>query len=327
MIPEQNGTDDSPFKQYEGYKAFAIDTIILDEPLEFDLYIDNAGRLVKYVKSGDMLQGAKKEKLLQNCVDHFYITTLDSKAFDDYLTSHLGAVLNNPGLDKTQKSKILYTSSIHVMHELFDSDVSESKILAAKELMCETVKRIVSNEVTAASILQISSHDYKSYSHSVNVALYSIGIAHEYGIEGRDLERIASGAILHDVGKCRIDRCVINKPAKLSMEEFETIKEHPEYGYQSLMENGETDPVILDIVRNHHEKLDGSGYSRGLSADEISFATQIVTVADIFDALSTNRAYKEAASFFVALKTMKVQMKDQLNMDLVDSLIRMMGKV
>jgi putative nucleotidyltransferase with HDIG domain len=326
MIPEQTVTNVTPFKQYEGYKAFALDTIILDEPLEFDLYIDNAGTLVKYVKSGSVLQGTKKEKLLQNYVDHFYITSLDSKAFDNYLTSHLGTVLNSPSLDKTQKSKILYSSSIHVMHELFDSDVSESKIMAAKELMCETVKRIVSNEVTAASILQLSSHDYKTYSHSVNVAMYAIGMAHEYGIKGDDLERIASGAILHDVGKCRVDSCVINKPAKLSLEEFEAIKDHPEYGYETLIENGETDPIILDIVRNHHEKLDGSGYARGLKEGKISFATQIVTIADIFDALTSNRPYKSAANFFVALKTMKVQMKNQLNPDLVDSLIRMMGK-
>lgn len=326
MIPENHNSHASPFKHYEGYKALALDTIIVENVLDFDLYIDNSGRLVKFVNAGNMLHADKKEKLLFNRVDHFYISTLDAKLFDRYLTDHLGVVLNAPGLDKTQKSKIIYSSSIHIMQEMFESDVSASRIFRAKALMTETVKRIISNEVTAASILQVSSHDYKTYSHSVNVALYAIGMAHEFGMTDKEIEQIASGAILHDVGKCRIDRCIINKPDRLSHAEFETIKEHPQYGYETLMENGETDPVILDIVRNHHEKLDGSGYMRGLSGDAISQATQIVTIADIFDALTSNRPYKDAAALFTALKTMKVQMGAQLNMAFVDALIRMMGR-
>lgn len=135
------------FKSYSAYKAFALATILLDEPLEFDLYIDNGGHLVKYVKAGSMLHVNTKEKLIQNNVDHFYITAIDSKAFDHYLTNHLSTVLNAPGLDKTEKSKIIYSSAIHVMQDMFDSDVSASKIMAAKELICETVKRIVASEV------------------------------------------------------------------------------------------------------------------------------------------------------------------------------------
>lgn len=315
------------FKSYKDYRAFAIDTIILDEPLAFDLYINNDSHLVKFIKAGDMLPFNKKEKLLQNNIDNFYISAVDSKAFDDYLTSNLGTVLNAPGLDKTQKSNIIYSSAIHVMQDMFEGYVSQSKIMAAKDIMSETIKRILSNDVTAASILQLSSHDYKTYSHCVNVALYSIGIAHEYGLSDKMIQEIASGAILHDLGKCHVDQCIINKQAKLNLDEFEKMKEHPQYSYKLLRDNGETNPIILDIVLNHHEKLDGSGYSRGLNHNDISLATQIVTIADIFDALSSNRAYKEAASFFVALKTMKVQMKPQLNIELVDALIKMMGKV
>ncbi|MDD5716307.1 MAG: HD domain-containing protein [Sulfuricurvum sp.] len=315
------------FKIYQGYKAFAIDTIILNEPLNFDLYIDNAGHLVKYVKSGNVLLSATKEKLLQNKVDHFYITVNDSKNFDDYLTEHIGTVLNAPGLDKTQKSKIIYSSALHVMEDMFESDISQSKIMMAKELMEETIKRILSSEVTAASILQLSSHDYKTYSHSVNVALYAIGIAHEYGLDETTIQKIASGAILHDVGKCRIDNCIINKPARLTYDEFSEMKGHPRFSYDILIENGESDPTILDIVLNHHEKLDGSGYPLGIKDGQISFATQIVTIADIFDALTSNRAYKDAATLFVSLKTMKVQMSELINLKIVDSLIKMMGKV
>lgn len=314
------------FKTYPGFKPFALHALIADEPLAFDLYIENSGRLVKFVQSGGTLLYEKKEMLLQNGVSRFYISDPDTEAFDHYLTRHLGTVLTSPELDKAQKSDIIYSSALHVMQNMFESDISHSKILAAKEVMAETVKQILSNDITAASILQLSSHDYKTYSHCVNVALYAIGIAHEYGFNETMICEIASGAILHDLGKCHVDQCIINKRAKLSLEEFETMKEHPRYSYETLRQNGETNPVILDIVLNHHEKLDGSGYGRGLGKNHISFATQIVTIADIFDALTSDRAYKEASTLFNALKIMKEEMREQLNISLVDALIKMMGK-
>lgn len=314
------------YKKYNSYKAFTIETIILNEPLAFDLYINNSNRLVKFIQSGDTLSFDKKEKLLQNGVDHFYLSSHHSKAFDTYLTNHLGTVLSSPYLNKKQKSKIIYSSAIHIMQDMFESDISQSKIMIAKDIMAETVKQIISNNVTAASILQLSTHDYQTYSHCVNVALYSIGMAHEHGLDEAMIHKIASGAILHDLGKCKIDQCIINKQGKLSLDEFEAMKEHPQYSYEALVSNGETCPKILEIVLNHHEKLDGSGYGRALREKEISYAAQIVTIADIFDALTSNRSYKEAESFFNALKIMKEEMKEQLNIKLVDSLIKMMGK-
>ncbi|HZF69304.1 HD-GYP domain-containing protein [Sulfuricurvum sp.] len=314
------------FKSYPGYKAFTIETILLDKPLGFTLYIDNGEKLIKYVHAEGMLQTDTKERLIQNDVDHFYIATGDSHVFDNYMIDNLCTVLNTPGMSKSEKSAIIYSSAIHVMQDMFESDISASKIMRVKELMHETIKRVISSEVTAASLLQLSTHDYKTYSHCVNVALYAIGIGHEYGLNEEELHTIASGAILHDVGKCRIDNCIINKPAKLTLEEFETIKDHPEHSHSILLENGETNPNILEIVLMHHEKLDGSGYTKGLGKNDISFGTQIVTVADIFDALTSNRSYKNAASFFVSLKTMKVQMKTQLNLELIDALIKMMGR-
>lgn len=314
------------FTRYENYKAFAVDAIILNQPLAFDLYIDNSNRLVKFIKLGDPLPHDKKEKLLQNNVDHFYISSHHSEAFDTYLINHLGTVLNSPHLNKNQKSKIIYSSAMNIMQDMFESDISRSKILAAKDIMAETIKQIISKNVTAASILQLSTHDYQTYSHCVNVALYAIGMAHEYGMSEAMIHKIASGAILHDLGKCKIDQCIISKPGKLSLDEFEAMKEHPHYSYETLLSNGETCPEILEIVLNHHEKLDGSGYGRALKEEDISFAAQIVTIADIFDALTSNRSYKAASSFFDALKIMKEEMRGQLNMKLVDSLIKMMGK-
>lgn len=314
------------FSINKSFRVLALDTIVINEPLPFDLYVNHSNHLVKFIKSGDILPYEKKEQLVYNKVNCFYIESYHSKAFDTYLSSNLGEILNSPHLNKAQKSEIIYTSAVHIMQDMFESNLSESKIMAAKNVMAETVKQIISNDVTAASILKLSSHDYRTYSHCVNVALYSIGIAYEHGLSANMITEIASGAILHDVGKCEIDQCIINKRGKLSLEEFESMKGHPRHSYETLLKNGESNPTILDIVLNHHEKLDGSGYGRALQEHEISLAAQIVTIADIFDALSSNRSYKDASSFFGALKIMKQEMKEELNISLVDALIKMMGK-
>lgn len=313
-------------KIHESFIVIGIDTIVLSEPLPFDLYVKHTNHLVKFTKAGEALSCEKKEQLVNNKVNHFYIESLNSKTFDTYLAGNLSTILNSPYLNKTQKSEIIYTSAVHIMQDMFESKISESKIMAAKGVMAETVKQIVSNDVTAASILKLSSHDYRTYSHCVNVALYSIGMAYEHGLSAEQITEIASGAILHDVGKCEIEECIINKQGKLSLEEYESMKGHPRHSYETLLKNGETNSAILDIVLNHHEKLDGSGYGRALKEDEISLAAQIVTIADIFDALSSNRSYKDASSFFGALKIMKKEMREQLNIELVDALIKMMGK-
>ena len=311
---------------HEGYRPFDIEMIRLDATLDFTLYIDNAGQLAKYVQNGKTLQAATKQRLLDNNVRYFYVSDTETSRFDDYLDSHLGALLDAPGMDKARKSRILYSACVHVMEELFESGISGTRIAAAKELMAETVNRIFNSEITAVSMLQLSSHDYRTYSHSVNVALYAVGIAHEYGLDSETVYEIASGAMLHDVGKCHVALCILNKPGSLSLEEFEQIREHPQMGYEVLLENGESNPRILDIVLNHHEKIDGSGYGRGLRAEAISFATQVVTIADIFDALTSNRPYKRACNFYGALEKMKREMRPQLDMRIVDSLIRMMGR-
>lgn len=192
------------FRIDESFRVLALDAIVINDPLPFDLYVKHSNHLVKFIKSRDILSYEKKEQLVYNKVNCFYIESHHSKVFDTYLASNLGEILNSPHLNKEQKSEIIYTSAIHIMQDMFESKISETKIIAAKDVMAETVKQIVSNQVTASSILKLSSHDYRTYSHCVNVALYSIGMAYEHGLSAEQITEIASGAILHDVGKCEI---------------------------------------------------------------------------------------------------------------------------
>lgn len=130
-------------------------------------------------------------------------------------------------------------------------------------------------------------------------------------------------ALLHDLGKSRVDPKITNKKGRLTEDEFDEMKHHPLYGHTIALKIGIRDNRILDGIRHHHEKLDGSGYPDGLMGNSITLFARIIAVCDVFDALSTQRSYKERMSSYDTLLLMKKTMQHHLDMVLVDSFIKM----
>jgi putative nucleotidyltransferase with HDIG domain len=142
--------------------------------------------------------------------------------------------------------------------------------------------------------------------HSRNVANLSMAIAEHSGIDF-DSEvqiQIQYAALLHDVGKVAITEYILNKPTQLNAAEMAMVREHTRFGYDLLKPLG-LDPVIGEVVLYHHENYDGSGYLAGLKGVEIPLAARIVRIADMYDALTSNRPYRQAYSRTDALEIMK----------------------
>jgi putative nucleotidyltransferase with HDIG domain len=138
----------------------------------------------------------------------------------------------------------------------------------------------------------IFEYDHYTWAHSVNVAKYAFALADLLGMGKDEKNIILLGALLHDIGKIQIPETILKKPGKLNVEEWRIMKAHPELGYKFLKSyNPLMNNDILDIVLHHHERFDGQGYPHGLVGEEISFSARIVTVADCFDAMTSNRAY------------------------------------
>ncbi|MFJ7738118.1 HD-GYP domain-containing protein [Lysinibacillus sp. NPDC097287] len=131
------------------------------------------------------------------------------------------------------------------------------------------------------------------YQHSFQVTLYSIAIAKELGHSAEDLRIIGIGALLHDIGKIMVPKEIITKPGRLTHEEFETMKMHTRYGFDVLRNLHTISLLVAHCAFQHHERIDGSGYPRGLVDFEIHPFAKIIGVADVFDAVTTNRVYRE----------------------------------
>lgn len=132
--------------------------------------------------------------------------------------------------------------------------------------------------------------DSVTYRHSINVAFLSYMIGKEFNYKGEKLRRLVFGALLHDIGKLNISGKILNKPEALTLEEFKIIKSHPLHGVERTSELILPESVISTILQ-HHERWNGSGYPQGLAKHEISPSAQIVAVADVYEALITDRPY------------------------------------
>ena len=155
------------------------------------------------------------------------------------------------------------------------------------------VEEILANKDTLVSVIDIKTKDNYTFSHCVNVAVLStvVGVAIGYTIDR--LKKLCLGALLHDIGKIVIPTKILNTPEKLTDEEFKEVKRHSEYGYKMVKGNVDYSPITVSIVLMHHEKSDGSGYPLGIKLDKIHECTRIVSVADIYDAMTSDRVYRK----------------------------------
>ncbi|WP_309709280.1 diguanylate cyclase [Armatimonas sp.] len=141
--------------------------------------------------------------------------------------------------------------------------------------------------------LAIDAKDQYTHQHILRVQRYAVAVGEHMGLSENDMEGLRTGALLHDIGKLGVPEYVLLKPGKLTAEEFDKIKKHPEIGAAIL------DPVefpwpVLPVVKYHHEKWDGTGYPEGLAGENIPFTARILAVADVYDALTSTRSYRNA---------------------------------
>jgi HD-GYP domain-containing protein (c-di-GMP phosphodiesterase class II) len=283
---------------------------------------------------GYILYAAKNfafEKKMLSGLDSVYMKTVyinedDEGFYRDYLGENLAKFARDEKLDRDEKSKLMYDTARGVMKGLFEKEDLPKAISDVKVAAEVIMDNVLHDEKAFLSLVKASSYDYYTYTHCINVAIYSIGIGKFMGLSLDDLKALASGAALHDVGKSQIKPEVLNKQGQLDDAEFQHIKQHAEFGFDILFNTtGEMDERVLSAVRHHHEKLDGSGYPDGLSGKNISTFAKIVTIADIFDALNTKRCYKDPMSTFETLSLMKNKMGAHLDLDILKAFIMCMS--
>ncbi len=173
---------------------------------------------------------------------------------------------------------------------LFSSSVD---VGAVKAMVNKIIDELLINDDILHNLSEIKSVDDYTFEHSVNVCILSLITGIGLGFDVQKLRDLGTGAMLHDIGKLCIPREILKKPSQLTVEEFEEIKKHTVFGYEILKKSGKVNLVSAFIAFGHHERYDGSGYPLQLKSDNIQQCARIVAVADVYDALTSDRVYRK----------------------------------
>lgn len=196
---------------------------------------------------------------------------------------------------------------------------------AAREIVSEIANSITHSQHALVWLTNMKERDEYTSIHCMNVCVMSVSFGRSLGMDKAELEVLGLGGLLHDLGKMRVPLDILNKPGKLTFEEFEVMKTHPMEGYKMLEEQGDLPSEVLDIVKHHHERRNGKGYPEQLEGDQINNMTRIVAIVDVYDAITSDRCYHDAISPYDALKNMYEWVKEDFDKDMIEKFIQCLG--
>lgn len=179
------------------------------------------------------------------------------------------------------------------MQFMFNNPKDAEMMNAANSISGELMKAISQNDAIAVDISALKVSDEYTFKHSVDVASIAMIMAKQCNMSDKSVYQIGLAGLLHDLGKSEIPNEILNKPGRLTDEEFAVIKKHPIYGYNLIKDKTELSPEILLGVLQHHEKINGKGYPMGVTDNKLTPFARLLSIADIYDALVTERPYKK----------------------------------
>lgn len=273
-------------------------------PAPIDLYRQAGRELSLLFRVDQILVVEAYNEIAQNTDCLYY----DKEAEIDWQTivdNSLANILQAP-LPIETKTEIAYVSTTRLTQKVFEDFTVEGYQNTRSTV--EVLNRLMDEPNALDSFFQLTVHDYYTYTHSVHVYLYASLLTRALiGTENIPfLTDLGVGYLLHDIGKKYIGAEILNKTGPLDDNEWGVIKKHPQAGYDVLTQiSGGLSDEVAEIVLQHHERCDGSGYPNSLKENEIGRYGKICAIADVFDALTTKRSYKDATSKLEALKIMK----------------------
>ncbi len=235
------------------------------------------------------------------------------------LQSSMGVELNTASVIFSKKRELLknFFSPSNRNAQIDYDEVSK--------VVCESVESVIRHPDAMAFLTRLRNQDAYTVEHSMNVCTLAIVFGRRLGLKKRPLINLGICALLHDVGKSRVPLEVLNKPGRLSDEEFEQIKKHADFGKDILSESDRILDEAVTVAYSHHEKVDGSGYPRKIENKEITLFTKIVSIVDTYDAITGDRVYAKGRPSAEAMRILYENRGSQFDEGLVPAFIQTVG--
>ncbi|MDD2382680.1 MAG: HD domain-containing protein [Sulfurospirillaceae bacterium] len=331
---------------YRGFTPINNKIFKLDTTLNFDCYIQRFNGFAILVKSGTLLDAKILSKLAQKDLQ-VYVATNDYHAYKHYYHTHEDKkpqgithalnleeeIAHSLSISKAlaqqqevyEKLKLIYSTGTNLLNAWLLKKNEKLLPLEALETLAENLVEImVKNKITLSTFNGFLDNTYSLPTHLVHVAFFSSLIASNCNLDLTDQKQLTLAAMLHDVGKTMLDDEVLEKPDTLTHAEYKIIQSHVDKSITLIKKAHVSNRVIINAIKQHHEKLDGSGYPSGIKEDRIGIFGRIIGICDIFDALITIKPYRGAYSTYNALYLINQDYQTKLDMKYVNILIQNM---
>ena len=285
--------------------------------LLFDLYIAVEKKVYRIHNRGDALEEKHLAKL--QAASKIYMLTEEYEAFKQYFyekkTSRSPKEISLDSVAESLQS--------HLRH-IFCNRADAKSIQKLYPLVSQLATFFYSNTLKVQQLMHLIEKDYFTYSHSLNVAIYAALLGQEIGLEKSELQKLILSAMLHDIGKTKIDEKILYKKEPLNTHEHKIIKMHATMGFVIAKNAGIMNKNILSGIHHHHERLDGSGYPNGFKGEYISLFARIIGICDTYAAMSSNRVYQDPKKPFEILTEMKKELAGKLDSELINQFIKVL---
>lgn len=234
---------------------------------------------------------------------------------------------STPLEEEIPKARQAHTQALEITREFINDARTGKKIDVEKvqESVDGMIDSVFRNRDALLTILKLKTYDEYTFTHSLNVGVLAMSVGRALNLSRDELRALCLGGIFHDVGKTGVPSEILNKPGRLTEEEFEVMKGHPVIGFNMLEHDKNISSISLDVIRSHHERIDGSGYPDGLAESGMGPHIFISGIADVYDALSTDRVYHKGRPPHEALKIVFSLKGKHFPPQMVDAFIHCLG--
>ncbi len=312
------------------YTAITKNALIENTKIDFDLYlrVESSSGHHKYILfccADEEFSSDRREELISRNAQRLYISSKDTGKYLLYQEKNLKQIVEDSSKSSLQKSGALFQVARNMTQDILEDPKSGQNIERASAWVGNTVSHIMQDENTFSNMLELVSHDYQIYSHSINVSVIGLLFGKYLSFEPHELDCFGTGLLLHDIGKAMLPGEAINKCGKLTNKEFDIIKKHPKAGLELLEHWDKIDGLSLKVVIQHHENYDGTGYPYGIGGNDIHLFGHISRIVDAYDAMTSKRVYADAMRPFASLAKLSVENPNYFNKELLREFICFLG--
>ena len=295
------------------------------ETLPCDLYIWRGPRPILYaMRGGDLRRVVARAQRGMS----FLVREIDADLLHGALAASLPRVLANQRMSPIERSKTAYSIAAKVLAPVFmrDRPLDHDGLIMTQNAIDAVTFRMLDDEDLVWAMVATMQKHAATHTHAINTAVYGIVLARFTRFGGQqEVRDVARGGLLHDIGKNRVPRAILDKPGPLDAAEWQVMRGHSRAGHDMIVRALGYAPPYAHIILEHHERCDGSGYPASRIGSQIALGSQVVAIVDAFDALTCPRPYKAAFSAFDALRLMRVAMCGQFSDELLREFIKLLG--